>query len=160
MIIKAALLVVLSYLTAVAATVPAQARIMKVKTFTQIGAGNKQASRPVIIFGHTGGNLRPFKVAIYADGRVSALEGAPPLAAKQIPAEKVTELVRQASDKNFWKPRQGNESAQKVLPDFGFVFVEVRTQGRPSRFVKHNGRGVGPLGQFYQQLSDLVFTKP
>ncbi|MGB9177640.1 MAG: hypothetical protein WCB68_00210 [Pyrinomonadaceae bacterium] len=159
MSIKAVFLILLSCLMVVAVTIRVQARPMKDKTFPQTRSARRQTSKPVIVFGHTGGNLRPYKVAIYADGRVSALEGAPPLDTKQIPAEKVTELVQQASDKNFWK-FQGDQSAEKVLPDFGFVFVKVRTPARSSRFINHSGRGVGPLGEFYQQLSDLVFIKP
>ena len=159
MSIKAALLIALSCLAAVALSESAQALPMKDKNSMQTRAANKRTAQPVIIFGHTGGNLRPYKVAIYADGRVRALEGAPPLAARHIPAEKVTELLHQASNQDFWKPRDGNSSAEQVLPDFGFVFVKVRTPGRSSRFVNHSGRGVGPLGEFYQQLSDLLFTK-
>lgn len=159
MSIKAALLIVLSCLITVAVSMPAQARPANDKTFPQMRAAHRRTSQAVIVFGHTGGNLRPYKVAIYADGRVRALEGAPPLAARRIPAEKVTELLDRARNKDFWESRDSNRGAEQVLPDFGFVFVKVRTQGRSSRFVNHSGRGIGPLGEFYQQLSDLLFTK-
>lgn len=113
-------------------------------------------SRPVIEFGHEGGNLRPYRVAIYADGRVKALKGAPSLKAQSVPAEKVTELVSRATDRKFWK--RGRIEKRPALPDFGFAFVRVRTQS--GRIIYHHGPQTGPLGEYYSALSDLVLAKP
>lgn len=113
--------------------------------------------RPVIEFGHKGGNLRPYRIGIDASGQVRVLEGSPQLKADRIPAEKVQELLQMASDKNFWESTAADDAqAQKVLPDFGFVFVRVRAAGR--RVIYHHGRYAGPLGKFYTQLSDLVLA--
>lgn len=113
--------------------------------------------RPVIEFGHKGGNLRPYRIGIDASGQVKVLEGSPQLKANRIPAEKVQELLQEASDKSFWESSSADDAqAQRVLPDFGFVFVKVRVTGR--RLIYHHGRYAGPLGRFYTQLSDLVLA--
>ena len=116
---------------------------------------SRQAFRPVVEFGHKGGNLRPYRIGIDASGQVKVLQGSPQLKAESIPAEKVQELVREASDDQFWKASAEEEaSAQKILPDFGFVFVKVRSAGH--RVIYHQGRPAGPLGRFYDQLSELL----
>jgi hypothetical protein len=119
-------------------------------------ASVRHTSRPVIEFGHQGGNLRPYRVAIYADGRVEAIEGIAPLKGDFIPADKVKELVRKATDKGFWK--SGPSKKRPALPDFGFVFVKVRTAS--GRIIYHKGAQTGPLAEYYALLSDAVFQKP
>jgi hypothetical protein len=122
-------------------------------------ADARLAFRPVIEFGHEGGNLRPYKIGIDANGRVKILAGNLQLKTERIPAEKVRELVTLASDKGFWESSAADETeAQKVLPDFGFVFVRVKAAGR--RVIYHHGRQRGALGKFYAQLSDLVLEQP
>lgn len=116
----------------------------------------RDASRPVIEFGHEGGNLRPYRVAIYADGQVVNLEGIAPLKGDLIPPDKVKELVRKARDKRFWK--SGPSKKRPALPDFGFVFVKVRTAS--GRIINHTGAQIGPLAEYYSLLTDLVFQKP
>jgi hypothetical protein len=133
---------------------------VKVQGSKSATASSKPASvthtpRPVIEFGHEGGNLRPYRVAIYADGRVEAMEGVAPLKGDFIPADKVKELVRKATDKGFWK--SGPSKKRPALPDFGFVFVKVSTSGR---IIYHKGAQTGPLAEYYSLLTDLVFQKP
>ena len=114
-----------------------------------------QAFRPVIEFGHKGGNLRPFRIGIDESGRVKVLQGGPQLKVESIAAEKLQELLREASDDSFWKTSAAEEAqAQKILPDFGFVFVKVRSAGH--RVIYHQGRHTGPLGRFYDKLSELL----
>lgn len=115
------------------------------------------AFRPVIEFGHQGGNLRPYRIGIDAGGQVKVLAGSPHLKADHIPAEKVQELLQMASDESFWKSTAADDArAQKMLPDFGFVFVRVHVTGQ--RAIYHRGRQTGPLGKFYTELSDLVLA--
>jgi hypothetical protein len=122
-------------------------------------ADARLAFRPVIEFGHEGGNLRPYKIGIDGNGRVKILAGNLQLKTQRIPVEKVRELVSLASDKGFWESSEAVETeAPKVLPDFGFVFVRVRAAGR--RVIYHHGRQQGALGKFYAQLSDLVLEQP
>src|SRR3954470_11918710 len=83
--------------------------------------------RPVIEFGHKGGNLRPYRIGIDASGLVKVLQGSPQLKAESVAPEKVQELLREASDDQFWKAGAAQDAeAPKILPDFGFVFVRVR----------------------------------
>lgn len=119
-------------------------------------AGVTKAAQPVIEFGHEGGNLRPYKVAIYADGRIQNLEGVAPLKDDLIPPDKLKELVRKARDKRFWN--SGPSKKRPALPDFGFVFVKVRTAS--GRIISHKGAQIGPLAEYYSLLTDLVFQKP
>jgi hypothetical protein len=58
---------------------------------------------PAIEFGHEGGNLRPYRVVIYRDGRVELKEGAVSLKVDSVPSDKVKELVSKGSDRGFWK---------------------------------------------------------
>lgn len=119
------------------------------------------AFRPVIEFGHQGGNLRPYKIGIDANGQVRVLQGRPQLKTREIPAEKVQELVSLASDKTFWESSSADEGqAQRGLPDFGSVFVRVRAAAGRQPVIYHHGRQAGPLGKFYAQLSDLVLAQP
>jgi hypothetical protein len=118
------------------------------------------AFRPVIEFGHQGGNLRPYKIGIDANGQVRVLQGRPQLATNHIPAEKVQELVSMASDNSFWESSPADDAkAQRGLPDFGFVFVRVRAAAGSHPVIYHHGRQAGPLGKFYAQLSDLVLAQ-
>jgi hypothetical protein len=118
-----------------------------------------RASGPVLVFGHKGGNLRPYTVAIYADGRVKALSGHPPLKTERLAVEKLRELLSKARDKSFWEAGAGEAQGQPRLPDYGFVFVKVRPTSS-KRLIVHSGAQVGPLGEFYALLSDLIFTAP
>lgn len=118
---------------------------------------SRAAFRPVIEFGHRGGNLRPYRIGIDASGRVKILQGRPPLKADSVPAEKVEELLREASDAQFWKTTaEDDAAAQKILPDFGFVFVRVRTAD--GRRINHQGRASGPLGKLFDQLAELILA--
>jgi hypothetical protein len=133
----------------------------KDSAMTSTLANASLAFRPVIEFGHQGGNLRPYKIGIDANGQVRILQGRPPLKAKSIPAEKVRELVNMASDKAFWESSSADEGeAQRGLPDFGFVFVKVHAAKGSQPVIYHHGRQAGPLGKFYAQLSDLVLAQP
>ncbi|MDT5122002.1 MAG: hypothetical protein QOC96_1484 [Acidobacteriota bacterium] len=153
-----ALLAVLSI--AVLTTLEAQAQQETKTTGVEIPAQVSRAFRPVIEFGHAGGNLRPYRIGIDANGLVKVLEGSPQLKAEHISAEKVRELVRMANNKKFWESSSADTAeGQKVLPDFGFVFVKVRAAGR-RRLIYHHGQATGPLGRFYTQLSDLVMAQP
>ena len=119
-------------------------------------AGVPQAAHAAIEFGHQGGNLRPFKIAIFEDGRIEVIEGIRTLKVQSLSPEKVNELVHTASNKDFWK---GSHIAQRpALPDFGFVFVKVRTPA--GKLIYHRGAQSGRLGEFYSELSDLVIEKP
>ncbi len=95
-------------------------------------------------------------MAIYADGRVQSVEGVAPLKSDLIPPDKVKELVRKATDNRFWK--SGLSKKRPALPDFGFVFVKVRTES--GRIINHKGAQIGPLAEYYSLLTDLVFQKP
>jgi hypothetical protein len=120
-------------------------------------AVSSPAFRPVIEFGHKGGNLRPYRIGIDAGGHVKVLAGRPQLKVESIPAEKVEELLREASDDTFWKTSAEEDAqAKKILPDFGFVFVRVRAPG--GRSIYHQGRYAGPLGRFYDQLSEFLLA--
>jgi hypothetical protein len=119
-------------------------------------ASVRHTSRPVIEFGHEGGNLRPYRVAIYADGRVKAMEGVAPLKGDFIPADKVKELLRKATDKRFWL--SGPSRKRPALPDFGVVFVKTWTAS--GKIIYHKGAQTGPLAEYYSLLTDLVFQKP
>ncbi|HEV7374505.1 MAG TPA: hypothetical protein VGN95_07300 [Pyrinomonadaceae bacterium] len=128
---------------------------------TSTHANAPLAFRPVIEFGHQGGNLRPYKIGIDASGRVRVLQGRTQLATNHIPAEKVQELVSMASDKSFWESSSADDAETKRgLPDFGFVFVRVRAAAGSQPVIYHHGRQTGPLGKFYAQLSDLVLAHP
>ena len=116
----------------------------------------RHASRPVIEFGHEGGNLRPYRVAIYPDGRVEAMEGVARLKGDFIPADKVKELLHKATDKHFWK--SGPSKKRPALPDFGVVFVKIWSAS--GRIISHKGAQIGPLAEYYSLLSDAVFQKP
>ena len=122
---------------------------------TSKASNTKQTEKPAIEFGHEGGNLRPYRVVIYRDGRVETKEGAVSLKVDSLPSDKVKELVSKASDRDFWK--KGPIAARPSLPDFGFVFVRVRT--RSGKTIYHHGAQTGPLDEFYSQLSDLVLEK-
>jgi hypothetical protein len=119
-------------------------------------AGVTKAAQPAIEFGHEGGNLRPYKIAVFEDGRIEVIEGSPALKVRSISADKVKELVHKASSRTFWKG--SHVEARPALPDFGFVFVKVRTPA--GKIIYHNGAQSGRLGEFYSQLSDLVIEKP
>ncbi|MDT4897133.1 MAG: hypothetical protein QOH25_2210 [Acidobacteriota bacterium] len=135
------------------------AREAKDSAMTPLPADAKSVFRPVIEFGHEGGNLRPYKIGIDASGRVRVLAGRPQLKVERIAAEKVRELVSLASNKGFWESSAADDmEAQKVPPDFGFVFVRLRAATR--RVIYHHGRQAGALGRFYTQLSDLVLVQP
>lgn len=116
----------------------------------------KRKSQPAIEFGHEGGNLRPYRVVIYRDGRVETKEGVLSLKVDSLPSDKVKELVSKAADRNFWK--KGPIAVRPSLPDFGFVFVRVRT--RSGMTISHHGAQTGPLGEFYSELSDLILANP
>jgi hypothetical protein len=132
--------------------------------FTTCGAKtsgrSKRAARPIIEFGHKGGNLRPYTIAIDEGGRVRVLAGAPPLKTHRIPAGKVQEIVNKARDDSFWKTGQTEAEQKPTLPDFGSVFIKVRVPGHTSRVIRREGAQVGPLGEFYQMLSDFVLATP
>lgn len=114
-----------------------------------------RTARPVIEFGHEGGNLRPYRIAIYKDGRVVALKGVPALKTSSIPIEKLDELVAKATDPNFWK--RGRIESRPTIPDFGFVFVRVRAPS--GRTIYRHGAQKGPLGEFYSLLSGIVLEQ-
>jgi hypothetical protein len=115
-----------------------------------------QEMRPAIEFGHEGGNLRPYKIAFFQDGRVEAIEGAPSFKTRSISPDKVKELIAKASRKNFWT---GSRTSKRPrLPDFGFVFVKVRTAS--GKTIYHHGAQSGRLGEFYSQLAALVLEQP
>ncbi len=116
----------------------------------------RHAAPPVIEFGHEGGNLRPYKVGIYADGRVEPLRGLPSVTTNGVSAERVKELVRKSGDRTFWS--RGSAQKRPALPDFGFVFVRVRTPS--GRIIYRHGAQTGPLGELYSELSELVLSKP
>jgi hypothetical protein len=119
-------------------------------------AHDTKAAQPAIEFGHEGGNLRPYKIAVFEDGRIETLEGLPALKVDSISPDKVKELVHKASSKDFWKG--SHIEARPALPDFGFVFVKVRTP--TGKIINHHGAQSGRLGELYSQLSDLVLEKP
>jgi hypothetical protein len=164
--ITVVLLMMLSILMAVPFNITARAgsaadmSSWQTMAHSQMHPAGKRASRYVIEFGHGGGNLRPYKIAIAEDGRVKVLEGAPPLKTKHVPSEKVRELLSQAANEDFWNAKQREDEAKPVLPDFGFVFVKVRVQSQPSRVINKRGPQAGPLGEYYQTLSDLVLAQP
>lgn len=112
--------------------------------------------QPVIQFGHEGGSLRPFTIALYEDGRVEATKGAPPLKTNSISPDKVKELIAKASSKSFWKKSHIEE--RPTVPDFGFVFVKARSAS--GKIINHHGAKSGRLGEFYSELSDLVLKEP
>jgi len=148
-------IIVVFTLTVLAGVVTAHGSKAGAKRRTR--ANERPAFRPVIEFGHQGGNLRPYRIGIDASGRVKVLQGVPQLKVESIPAEKVSELVREASDEDFWKTNSADdEAAGKILPDFGFVFVKVHASGR--RLIYHHGRHTGPLGRFYTELSELILA--
>jgi hypothetical protein len=135
----------------------------KEPAMTAAAANAGRAFRAVIEFGHEGGNLRPYKIGIDADGRVKVLEGGPQLKTRRISTEKVRELVLEASDKSLWESSAaaGAAATKKVLPDFGFVYIKVRAvDGRHSVVLDRHGQPTGTLGSFYEQLSDLVLAQP
>jgi hypothetical protein len=133
------------------------ARHVQQPTDTTSKASNiKQTEKPAIEFGHEGGNLRPYRVVIYEDGRVKTKEGAVSLKVDSVSSNKVKELVSKATDKAFWK--RGPIAARPSLPDFGFVFVRVRARSGKTSY--HRGAQTGPLGEFYSELSDLILASP
>jgi hypothetical protein len=119
-------------------------------------AGVTKAAQPAIEFGHEGGNLRPYKIAVFEDGRIEVIEGSPALKSHSISAEKIKDLVQKASHKNFWKSSHIDE--RPALPDFGFVFVKVKTAS--GRIINHKGAQIGPLAEYYSLLTDLVLQNP
>lgn len=121
----------------------------------QSSAAGHRPAKPVIEFGHDGGNLRPYRIGINKTGRVKILMGAPSLKVEELPAEEVRILLRKASDKRFWK-RPGDAKRPR-LPDLGFVFVKVRDSR--GKIIEHRGAQTGPLGEFYSILSELVLAK-
>ena len=149
-------LTILILLAFVSTAGAAQTQRSKSATASSKPASVTHSSRPVIEFGHEGGNLRPYRVAIYADGRVQNLEGVAPLKGDLIPADRVKELVHKATDKHFWKT--GPAKKRPALPDFGVVFVKVRTAS--GRIIYHKGAQIGALAEYYSLVSDTVFQKP
>lgn len=139
------------------AAIPAQEAKYSAMAST-LTATTRLTFRPVIEFGHDGGNLRPYRIGIDANGQVRVLKGRPHLKTDHIPAEKVRELISLASDKSFWESSAADDAqTPQVLPDFGFVFVRVRSAGgHPA--IYHRGQHTGALGRFYTQLSDLVLA--
>ena len=132
------------------------------ETMSQSSRGANQsapvtnAKSPAIEFGHEGGNLRPYKIVVFEDGRIEVIDGSPALNVHSLSPEKVKDLVRKSTSKNFWKGLPIDK--RPALPDFGFVFVKVRTPA--GKIIYHHGAHAGRLGEFYSELSDLVLEKP
>lgn len=146
---------------AVTTVFAAEARQQADQAVVQGDPKANEVFRPVIEFGHGGGNLRPYKIGIDANGQVRILDGSPQLKTQSIPVEKVAEFLKEAVNKEFWRSSSVEDrKAQNVLPDFGFVFVRVRVPGHSRRIIYRHGPQAGPLGRFYAQLSDLVLTQP
>ena len=124
----------------------------------QIVARSGHTFHPVIEFGHYGGNLRPYTIGIDAAGHVKVMKGNPRLKAQSIPVGQVQEFLQKATDKRFWQEVSGPATPTSALPDFGFVFVTVRTT--TGKVTKHHGAQSGPLGEIYSKLSDLVLANP
>jgi hypothetical protein len=155
------LLVALSISMAVITTLGVNAQQETNATAVKTPARTGRGFRPVIEFGHEGGNLRPYRIGVDANGRVKVLKGSPQLKVRRISVEKLRELVSVASDKNFWEKSSADDAEeQKVLPDFGFVFVRLRQTSGSPRTIYHQGQQAGPLGRFYTQLADLVLVEP
>lgn len=120
----------------------------------QSSAAGHRPVKPVIEFGHEGGNLRPYRIGISKTGRVEILMGTPSLRVAKLSADEVRTLLHNASDRRFWK-RPGDNKRPR-LPDLGFVFVKVRDSR--GKIIEHRGAQTGPLGEFYSILSKLVLA--
>ena|ERR1700720_2483590 len=136
--------------------VTGHARQVQERSRGQHSVKSNTKSQPAIEFGHEGGSLRPYRIVIYTNGAVEIKDGAPSLKVDSITTEKVQEVVDKASNRTFWK--NGETVTRPSLPDYGFVFVRVRT--RSGKTIYHHGAQTGPLGELYSELFDLVMAKP
>jgi hypothetical protein len=108
---------------------------------------------PVISFGHSGGNIRPSKIAIYSNGTI-IYQGANPLSTSyHILPEAVLGLQRLAQAEGF-ASMPSLIKAPHWLPDFGFTFISIRAGcSSATQTVKAQGMGSGNFTELYATLA-------
>jgi hypothetical protein len=108
---------------------------------------------PVIAFGHTGGNIRPTRVAIYSDGTITYQGGRPLSTSYHIQPAAVLGLERLAQAEGFSTMPQLIKSPH-WLPDFGFEFITVRAGcSTTTTTVRSQGLGSGGFSELYATLA-------
>jgi hypothetical protein len=108
---------------------------------------------PVISFGHTGGNIRPTKVAIYSDGTITYQGGRPLSTSYHIQPAAVQGLERLAQAEGF-ATMPALIKSPHWLPDFGFNFISIRAGCSATvQTVRAQGQVTGGFSELYATLA-------
>ena len=119
------------------------------------GGTARTLAAPLFAFGRVGGNIQPYTVTIRKDGTLAAA-GPVQLAdpGKQLPAARLTALLRLARTERFWAlpPRT---SCRDSLPDFASLTVTVYTGSTP-RTVRVRGTCKPRFTRLYRALQSAA----